>query len=60
MDVRIAIVLDRNGRIAQTAVLAEDHQSRSEGHHVLHLIEPEIAVFADRVSAVLERERRLN
>jgi len=57
MDFRLAVVLDGNGRVSQTAVLAEEAGARATGHRLLHLLEPEIAVFAARVRAILERDR---
>lgn len=57
MEFRIAVVLDRVGRVAQTAVLATDAASRSEGHRLLHLLDPEVEVFSQRVCQILARDR---
>ena len=57
-DYRLAIVMDRAGRVVQTAVFAEDAADRIEGHRLLQWIEPDVAVFAERVRQVVERERR--
>jgi hypothetical protein len=59
MELRLAIVLDRDGRIAQTTVLADRLPDRSEGHRLLQLIQPELSTFAEQVRARLERDRSL-
>jgi hypothetical protein len=58
MELRLAIILDRTGRIAQTAVLADEPADRADGHRVLQLIEPELAVFAERVRRCLAADQR--
>ena len=59
MDFRLAVVLEGNGRVSQTAVLAEEAGARAAGHRLLHILEPEIAVFAARVQEILERDLRI-
>jgi len=60
MDFRLIIALDPDGRIQQTAVLAENAAARAAGHRLLQLLEPEVAVFGEHVRAVLERDREAN
>jgi hypothetical protein len=58
MDFRLIIALDPSGRIQQTAVLAENAAARAAGHRLLQVIEPEVAVFAERVHELLDRDQR--
>src|SRR4030095_1860241 len=48
MEMRLAIVLGRDGRIAQTTVLADRLPDRSEGHRLLQLIQPELPLLPSR------------
>jgi hypothetical protein len=60
MELRLAILVDRTGRIAQTSVLADDPADRAEGHRLLQLIDPELSDFAAQVQARLERARAIH
>lgn len=60
MDFRLAIVLDATGRVTQTAVLAETSEGRAFGHQLLRLIEPEVAVFTERVRLLLAHQQQLS
>lgn len=58
MELRLAIILDRTGRVAQTAVLADEPADRVDGHRALQLIEPDLAVFVERVRRRLASDQR--